>query len=79
MLEGEATVTDGDGLLVQGHAVRFAALDAPEFNQIAKIGEDDAWINHGLLVKNALAGRIGAGLSVSRWKPGTGTAAPWAR
>lgn len=59
VLEGEAVVTDADGLEVQGTKVRFAALDAPEFNQIAKIGEDDDWINHGLLVKNALAGRIG--------------------
>ncbi|MYG26993.1 MAG: thermonuclease family protein [Boseongicola sp. SB0677_bin_26] len=60
VLEGVAAVTDADGLQVQGTNVRFAALDAPEFNQIAKIGEDDDWINHGLLVKNALAERIGS-------------------
>lgn len=59
VLEGEAAVTDADGLLMQGTKVRFAGLDAPEFNQIAKIGEDDDWINHGLMVKNALAERIG--------------------
>lgn len=60
VLEGEAVVTDADGLEVQGTKVRFVALDAPEFNQIAKIGEDDDWINHGLLVKKALAERIGS-------------------
>ena len=59
VLEGEAVVKDADGLEVQGTKVRFAGLDAPEFNQVAKIREDGAWINHGLLVKNALAERIG--------------------
>lgn len=59
VLQGEAVVTDADGLEVQGTEVRFAGLDAPEFNQIAKIREDDDWINHGLMVKKALAERIG--------------------
>ncbi|MDE0694916.1 MAG: thermonuclease family protein [Boseongicola sp.] len=59
VLKGEAAVTDGDGLLVQGHAVRFAALDAPEFDQLAKVDEDGAWINHGLKVKDALTEEVG--------------------
>ena len=59
VLVGEATVTDADGLRVHGTEVRCAALDAPEFDRIGKTGKDDDWINHGQLVKKALAGRIG--------------------
>lgn len=59
VLAGEAIVTDADGLEVQETAVRFAALDAPEFNQLAKIDEGGDWINHGALVKKALAAEIG--------------------
>ena len=59
VLEGEAVVTDADGLEVEGTAVRLAGLDAPEFDQIAKVAEGDDWINHGTLVKKALVGRIG--------------------
>ena len=59
VLEGAAVVTDADGLEVEGTAVRIAGLDAPEFDQIAKIAEGNDWINHGMLVKKALVGRIG--------------------
>ena len=36
VIAGKAWVTDGDGLRVSGYTVRFAALDAPEWDQWAK-------------------------------------------
>ena len=38
VIAGKAWVTDGDGLRVSGHRVRFAGLDAPELDQWAKHG-----------------------------------------
>ena len=58
VLEGKAYVTDGDGVLVQGHEVRFAALDAPEWDQRAQ-HRDGYWFGHGKRVKSALINEIG--------------------
>lgn len=57
-IKGKAYVTDGDGLRVAGHEVRFAALDAPEWDQRAK-HQDGYWFKHGSRVKSALIRRIG--------------------
>ncbi len=57
-LSGKAYVTDGDGLRVSGQEVRFAGLDAPEFDQMAK-HRDGYWFKHGERVKNALIREIG--------------------
>lgn len=58
VLAGKAYVTDGDGLRVQGREVRFAALDAPEWDQRAK-HQDGYWFAHGKRVKSALIQKIG--------------------
>ena len=57
-LAGKAWVTDGDGVRVAGQEVRFAGLDAPEFDQPAK-HRDGYWFGHGKRVKSALIRRIG--------------------
>ena len=58
VLEGKAYVTDGDGVRVQGREVRFAALDAPEWDQRAQ-HRDGYWFGHGKRVKSALISEIG--------------------
>lgn len=55
---GKAYVTDGDGIRVAGHEVRFVGLDAPEWDQRAK-HQDGYWFNHGKRVKSALIREIG--------------------
>ena len=45
-LAGKAYVTDGDGIRVSGQEVRFAGLDAPEWNRVAK-QVDGYWFGHG--------------------------------
>lgn len=57
-LAGKAYVTDGDGIRVRGHEVRFAGLDAPEWDQKAK-HRHGYWFAHGRRVKSALIERIG--------------------
>lgn len=57
-LAGKAYVTDGDGIRVSGKEVRFAGLDAPEWNQPAK-HRDGYWFAHGKRVKSALIREIG--------------------
>ena len=57
-LTGKAYVTDGDGIRVSGQEVRFAGLDAPEWNQPAK-HRDGYWFAHGKRVKSALIREIG--------------------
>ena len=57
-LVGKAYVTDGDGIRVSGQEVRFASLDAPEFDQVAK-HRDGYWFGHGKRVKSALIREIG--------------------
>ena len=58
VLTGKAYVTDGDGIRVSGQEVRFAGLDAPEFDQVAK-HRDGYWFGHGKHVKSALIREIG--------------------
>ena len=58
VIAGKAWVTDGDGLRVARREIRFAALDAPEWDQWAKHG-DGYWFRHGKRVKSALIGAIG--------------------
>ena len=58
VLEGKAYVTDGDGVRVQGRVVRFAALDAPEWDQRAR-HRDGTWFDQGKRVKGALVNEIG--------------------
>ena len=55
-LAGKAYVTDGDGVRVSGQEVRFAGLDAPEWDQRAK-HQDGYWFGHGKRVKSALIRR----------------------
>ncbi len=57
-LSGKAFVTDGDGVRVCGQEVRFANLDAPEWDQPAKHA-DGYWFRHGRHVKRALSRKIG--------------------
>lgn len=57
-LTGKAYVTDGDGIRVSGQEVRFAGLDAPEWNQPAK-HRNGYWFAHGKRVKSALIREIG--------------------
>ena len=57
-VSGKAYVTDGDGIRVAGQEVRFAGLDAPEWNQVAK-HSDGYWLGHGKRVKSALIREIG--------------------
>ena len=58
VIAGKAWVTDGDGLRVSGYTVRFAALDAPEWDQWAK-HSDGTWFKHGRRVKRALIRAVG--------------------
>lgn len=58
VIAGKAWVTDGDGLRVSGHRVRFAGLDAPELDQWAK-HRDGTWFKHGRRVKRALIRAVG--------------------
>ena len=55
---GKAYVTDGDGIRVSGQEIRFAGLDAPEWDQVAK-HRDGYWFGHGKRVKSALIREIG--------------------
>ena len=57
-ITGKAYVTDGDGIRVARQEVRFAGLDAPEWDQKAK-HRDGYWFNHGKRVKSALIQEIG--------------------
>ena len=57
-IAGKAYVTDGDGIRVSGQEVRFAGLDAPEWDQVAK-HRDGYWFRHGNRVKSALIREIG--------------------
>ena len=58
VIAGKAWVTDGDGLRVSGCTVRFAGLDAPEWDQWAK-HRDGYWFKHGKRVKSALIRAVG--------------------
>ena len=58
VIAGKAWVTDGDGLRVSGYTVRFAGLDAPEWDQWAK-HRDGYWFKHGKRVKSSLIETIG--------------------
>ena len=58
VLVGKAWVIDGDGIRVSGQVVRFAGLDAPEYDQVAK-HRDGYWFGHGRRVKRALIRKIG--------------------
>ncbi len=58
IIAGKAWVTDGDGLRVSGHRVRFSGLDAPELDQWAK-HRDGTWFKHGKRVKRALIRAVG--------------------
>ena len=58
VVAGTAYVTDGDGIRVSGCVVRFAGLDAPEWDQWAK-HSDGYWFRHGERVKKALIETIG--------------------
>ena len=60
-LAGKAYVTDGDGIRVSGQEVRFAGLDAPEWDQVAK-HRDGYWFGYGKRVKSALIREIGGKL-----------------
>ena len=55
---GNAWVTDGDGVRVNGEVVRLAGLDAPEWDQIAR-NRNGEWFNHGAVVKKALIRALG--------------------
>ena len=57
-LTGKAYVTDGDGIRVAGLEIRFAGLDAPEWDQVARHREG-YWYPHGRHVKSALIRKIG--------------------
>lgn len=57
-LSGKAYVTDGDGIRVNGHEVRLAGLDAPEWDQVAQ-HRDGYWFEHGKQVKSELIRAIG--------------------
>ena len=57
-IAGKAYVTDGDGIRVSGEEIRFAGLDAPEWDQMAK-HRDGYWFGHGKRVKSALIREIG--------------------
>ena len=63
-LAGKAYVTDGDGIRVSGQEVRFAGLDAPEWDQPAK-HHDGYWFGHGKRVKSALIRAIGGPFQAS--------------
>ena len=58
VIAGKAYVTDGDGIRISRREIRFAGLDAPEWDQWAKHG-DGYWFKHGRRVKSALIGKIG--------------------
>ena len=58
VVAGKAFVTDGDGIRVSRLTIRFAALDAPEWDQWAK-HRDGYWFKHGKRVKSALIETIG--------------------
>lgn len=57
-IAGKAYVTDGDGLRVSGHEIRFAGLDAPEYDQRA-MHRDGYWFNQGKRIKSALIEEVG--------------------
>ena len=57
IIAGKAYVTDGDGIRESWREIRFAGLDAPEWDQWAKHGDD--WFRHGRRVKSALIRKIG--------------------
>lgn len=57
-ITGKAYVTDGDGIRVSGYSIRFAGLDAPEWDQLAK-HQHGYWFNQGRRVKSALIQAIG--------------------
>ncbi len=66
-IAGEAWVTDGDGIEVEGYSIRLAGLDAPEWDQLAKSQAGD-WFNHGRHVKDILIREIsGKQVRVSVW------------
>ena len=58
VIAGKAWVTDGDGLRVSGHRIRFSGLDAPELDQWAK-HRAGYWFKHGKRVKSALIRAVG--------------------
>ena len=57
-ISGKTFVTDGDGIRVRGQEIRFAGLDAPEWDQRAR-HRDGYWFNHGKRVKSALIREVG--------------------
>ena len=57
-IAGKAYVTDGDGIRVSRQEIRFAGIDAPEWDQPAK-HRDGYWFAHGKRVKSALIREIG--------------------
>ena len=59
VIAGEAYVTDGDGIRVDGHEIRLAGLDAPEWDQWAQ-HQDGYWFRHGKQVKRELIRAVGA-------------------
>ena len=58
VIAGKAWVTDGDGIRVSRREIRFACLDAPEWDQWAE-HEDGYWFKHGKRVKGALIRAVG--------------------
>ena len=58
VITGHAVVVDGDSLRIGQHAVRLAAIDAPELGQSCTGPGNVEWAC-GLEAKRQLAGRIG--------------------
>ena len=58
IIAGKPYVTDGDGIRVNGHDIRLAGLDAPEWDQWAQ-HQDGSWFEHGKQVKSELIRAIG--------------------
>lgn len=57
-ITGKAWVTDADGIRVSRQEIRFAGVDAPEWDQWAK-HEHGYWFKQGKRVKSALIREIG--------------------
>lgn len=58
VIAGPAYVTDGDGIRVNGHEIRLAGLDAPEWDQWAQ-HQNGYWFRHGKQVKRELIRAVG--------------------
>ena len=61
-LQGSATITDGDTVIISGQKVRLIGIDAPETDQLCVDSKGKLW-TCGIAARDALIWKAGNGMN----------------